>query len=160
MAIWFQSKVNFIHTDANGKERKSTELYLLDAVTYTEAEARMNKILEEHSGGQFEVSDLKKTPISELFPFEDADYWFQCKVSLVDVDEESGKEKHSNKVMMVAANDLREAMQNIEKSLDSYIIPMELLSIQKTNIVDVFPYNPEESVKNMVPDNFKKVEAK
>ncbi len=155
MNNWFECKARFEKIDQNtGKTKKVTEAYLIDAVTFSEAEERIYKSLEEIISGEFNVKSIAKSNISDVFNYEAGELWFKCKVSYVDIDEESGKEKKVNNYMLVTADDAKEAYDRIQESLKEMVVPFEIPSVTASPIVDVFPYDP-----NAVPDNLKPVEG-
>lgn len=155
MNNWFECKVQYVKIDESGKEKKVKEPYLVDALSFTEAEARITEKLTEYITGDFLVTNMSKSKIAELFEYEDGDKWYKCKISYVSVNEESGKEKKVSCFMYLAANDVREAYDRLEENLSEMVVPVEILSITETAIMDVFPYNPSESVNkegNEKPD--------
>ena len=97
-ANWFEAKVKYVKVGEDGKEKKMSELYLLDAMSYTEAESRITENLREMIQGDFYIVGLKKSNITELVESNDGndDKWFKAKVAIIDADQISGKEKKSN----------------------------------------------------------------
>lgn len=67
MKNWFESKVTHEKTLENGMQKKVTESYLLDAVSWTEAEARTISELKPYISGEFTIADIKRYKLSELF---------------------------------------------------------------------------------------------
>ncbi len=139
---WFEAKVKFVKIDERGIERKVTEDYLVDAISFTEAETRMSKEMETIVQGAFIITNLKKSNITEVILSDDEsdDRWYKAKVAIIDADELTGKEKKSNQYCLVAAKDIETARQNIDKDHSNYIIPYEIASIADTAFMDVFPY--------------------
>lgn len=153
MNNWFACKVKYVKIDDRGKENKVTEAYLVDAMTYTEAEARLNKNLEEIISGEFTLISISNVNYSDVFPFDDGDRWYKCKVTYIDIDESAGKEKKSTKQMLVLASTIKDAIDKLEESLSTMIVPYEILAVQDSNIFDIFPYKPSESVENIENNN-------
>ena len=149
MNNWFICKVKYSKVDERGSEKKVTEAYLVDAMTYTEAEARLNKNLEEFISGEFILHAISKANFTDVFPFEDGDVWYKCKVSYVDIDEKSEKEKKVTNYMLVLASNIKDAVDKLDESLSTMIVPYDVLSVQDSNIYDIFPYKPSESVENI-----------
>ena len=85
---------------------------------------------------------LKKSNITELVESNDGndDKWFKAKVAIIDADGISGKEKRSNQYFLVAASDVDRALENLQKSLSTYVVPFEIVQVGDSNIIDVFPY--------------------
>ena len=146
-ANWFEGKVKYMRVGENGRERKVTEAYLLDAMSYTEAENRIMKEMESIVSGDFYISGLKKSNITEIVPSEDEndDRWYKAKVGIIDADEVSGKEKSSFQYYLVAAADTNRALENLEKALSTFVVPWEVSGITDTKFVDVFPYFTDDT---------------
>lgn len=141
-ANWFEVKVKYTKVDENGRQRKVSELYLLDAVSFTEAESRIIEELREMIQGDFCIEAIKKSNITELVDSNDAndDKWFKAKVAIIDCDSISGKEKRSNQYFLVAGSDVDKSLENLQKALSTYVIPFEIVQVGDSNIMDVFPY--------------------
>lgn len=149
MKNWFECKVQYNKIDEYGKEKKVKEPYLVDAVSFADAEARITEKLTESISGDFLVVKATKSKIAELFEYEDGDKWYKCKISYVSVNEESGKEKKIACFMYLAANDVRQAYDRLEENLCEMVVPVDILSIAETAIMDVFPYEPSETVNKL-----------
>jgi len=147
MQTWFESKVKYTKVSGSGNEQLVTENFLLDAVSYTDAETRIiRKMHELVKGGEFTIVDIKKSRIAEVFPFESGEWWFKATINLVTIDEEAGKEKKMRTYYLLMADDIKQALERLDESLSFLVIPYLATSIAVSNIVDVFPYDPSESV--------------
>ena len=131
--------------DDNGRERNVSENYLLDAVSFTDAEARIIAELQTMVRGEFTVTDLKKSKIAEVFPFENGEWWYRATINLVTIDEEGGKEKKLRTLYLVQADDIEHALQRLTESLSFLVVPYVISAIAVSTIVDVFPYRPADS---------------
>jgi hypothetical protein len=146
MQTWFESKVKYSKVSQTGKEQIVNENFLLDAVSYTDAETRIiRKMQEIVKGGEFQIVDIKKSRIAEVFPFENGEWWFKATINLVTVDEEAGKEKKMRTYYLVMADDIKEALRRLEESLEFLVIPYVVSALAVSTIVDVFPYESSES---------------
>ena len=146
MQTWFESKVKYSKVSQTGKEQMVTESFLLDAVSYTDAETRIiRKMQEMVRGGEFQIVDIKKSKIAEVFPYENGEWWFKATVNLVTVDEDAGKEKKMRTYYLLMADDIKEALQRLEESLEFLVIPFVTSAMAVSTIVDVFPYEASES---------------
>ena len=144
MHTWFECKVKYLKIDeASGREKKVSEPYLVDAVSFTEAENRIHKELEQMIRGEFMVSNISKANYADIFPYENAGRWFKCKVSYVALDEGAGKEKKVSNTMLVMGNDLKEAYDNLMKALDGMTIDFEVNGINESPLMDIFPYEAD-----------------
>lgn len=139
-AIWYECKVKYRKTDETGTQKVVTEPYLVDALSYTEAEKRINEEMAAYISEEFKITNIKVANYSEIHPFENADRWFKSKVSLLAYDEETGKERKTNMYLLVQANDVKEAFDNtitaMKGTMGDYTIP----AISESPILDVFPY--------------------
>ncbi len=141
-ANWFEVKVKYVKVGEDGKEKKVSECYLLDSMSFTEAEARIIEELKEMIQGDFCIEAIKKSNITELVDSNDAndDKWFKAKVAIIDADSISGREKRSNQYFLVAGSDVDKSLENLQKALSTYVVPFEIMQVGDSNIMDVFPY--------------------
>lgn len=141
-ANWFEAKVKYMKVSEDGKEKKVNEAYLLDAMSYTEAESRITREMESVVSGDYYISSLKKSNVTEVVPSEDEtdDRWYKAKVAIIDADEVSGKEKSSFQYYLIAASDIKRALENLEKSLSTFVVPYEIANLTDTPFMDVYPY--------------------
>ena len=154
-ATWYECKVKYRKTHETGEQKLTTETYLLDAISFTEAEARINEEMAAYTSEEFLITNIKVANLSEVHPFENSDRWFKSKVSLIALDENSGKEKKTNMYMLVQANDVKEAFDNTTQAMDNTMGDYSIPAITESPIVDVFPYFSGEEEK---PEGFKTVE--
>lgn len=138
MNTWFQTHVRYEKTLENGTQSKVTEAYLVNAMSFTEAESRTIDEMTPFIVGEFEVSAAKKMNISELFPNEDGDKWYLAKVMFVTLDEKTGTEKRTPSRMLIRATDFQSAVKNLEEGMKGTMSDWEIASISESKIVDVF----------------------
>lgn len=154
MQTWFNCKVKYVKVDDTGKEKKVTEPYLIDAVSFSEAETRIHKILEPYISGGLEITTLSKANIQEVFDFDDDGVWYKVKITYLDVDPDTEKKKKITNYILVRAADVKNAYERVEDNLN-LLVPYDMPSIQETPILDVFPYesDPEKELegKNVRP---------
>jgi hypothetical protein len=143
---WFECKVKYLKIDQEGRERQVTESFLLDAVSFTDAEARIIAEMQTMVRGEFTVTDIKKSKIAEVFPFEAGEWWYKATINLVAIDEEGGKEKKLRTIYLVQADDIKEALARLEESLSFLIVPYVVSAVQVSLIADVFPYVPGKAI--------------
>jgi len=152
MQTWFETKAVYVKIDDDGREVKVSESFLLDAVSFTDAEARMTEQLRSIIRGEFIIDKISKSRIVEIFAHEDGEYWWKGKISIVTIDEKAGKEKVINNFFLVAADDLKQALKRLEKGLSYVLVPYQITSLVLSPIVDVFPYFEENTAipKNLI----------
>ncbi len=154
MQTWFECKVKYVKIDDDGRERKVSEVYLVDAVSFTDAETRIIQQMETMVRGEFMVDNIKKSNIVEIYPHENGEWWYKARIGIVTIDEKAGKEKKINNYFLVAADDLKQALQRLEEGLAYVLVPYQTTSLAICNIVDVFPYF-EDKVNAKIPSNLK-----
>lgn len=155
MQTWFECKAKYVKVTESGREQTITENFLLDAVSFTDAETRIIRQLEQIAKGEFSVTDIKKSRIGEVFSYETGEWWFKATINLVTVDEEAGKEKKMRTYYLVMADDIKQALERLDESLSYLVIPYVVSAMAVSTIVDVFPYDPSESA---IPDGYTPVE--
>lgn len=145
MHNWFECKVRYTKIDdKTGKEKKVNEPYLVDAISFTEAEARINKELEAYISSEFIVTNIRKANYTDVFPNEEGDRWFKCKVTYVSVDESAGKEKKVSNQMLIMASNVKDAYDKLQQSLSGMTIDFDIVGITESPIMDFFPYFKDE----------------
>ena len=147
MHTWFECKIRYEKTMENGMNKKVTEPYLVDALSFTEAEARIIEEMTPFISGEFTVSDIKRANYSELFPCEEeaADRWFKCKLVFITLDEKSGAEKKTSTQVLVQAADLRDAVKKLDEGMKGTMADYQIASVAEAAIMDVYPYEPNET---------------
>ena len=140
MHNWFQCKIKYERNTEDGGIVKVSEAYLVDALSFTEAEERINEEMKPFISGEFLVSDIKRARISELFTNENGDKWYRCKVNFISLDEEKGVEKRIASTMFSQASTLKEALETLEKGMKGTMADYEIHTIAETNIIDVFVF--------------------
>ena len=139
MALWFECKVRYDKMTENGSVKKVNEPYLVDALTFTEAEARIIEEISPFISGEFSISAVKKTKISEIFFDDSADRYYMVKVNFITLDEKSGVEKKSASFILTQASDLEGALERIKEGMKGTMADYDIASITETALMDVYP---------------------
>lgn len=139
---WFECRIRYEKMMNNGMQKKVTEPYLVDALSFTEAEARIIEEMTPFISGEFTVSDIKRANYSELFPSMDEqdDRWFKCKLVYIALDEKSRAEKRTSTNVLVQASDLDRAKKNLDENMKGTMADYQVPSVTETAIMDVYPY--------------------
>jgi len=137
MKTWYECKVKYQKMMQDGKVKKVTEPYLVDAVSFTDAEKRINEMLGPYISSEFIITNIKIANYSEVHPNENGDRWFKCKITFVNIDEK-GVERKSNTYILMQSNDAKETYDSIEELFTGTIIDFEISGIQESTIIDVF----------------------
>ena len=138
MANWFECKVRYDKLQENGAAKKVNEPYLVDALSFTEAEARITEEQRPFISGEFSVSAVKRTKIAEIFFFEGGDRWYLVKVGFITIDEKTAAEKRSNSLILGQASNFKEAYDNFVKGMAGTMADYEIVSITETPLMDVY----------------------
>ena len=143
---WFECSIRYEKTMENGMNKKVTEKYLVDSLSFTEAEARIIEEMTPFISGEFTVADIKRANYSELFPCDDeaADRWFKCKLVFITLDEKSGAEKKTTTQVLVQAVDLRDAVKKLDEGMKGTMADYQISSLSETAIIDVYFYAADE----------------
>lgn len=141
MSVWFETKVRYDKTMENGAVKKVNEPYLVDALSFTEAESRIIEAITPYISGEFSVSAVKKTRISEIFWDATGDRYFMVKVNFISFDEKTGAEKKSASYILVQATTFDEAVANFHEGMKGSAADFEIASVAETPLCDVFPLN-------------------
>ena len=142
MGYWFECKVRYDKTLENGTIKKVTEPYLVDAMSFTEAEARIIKEMSPFMSGEWSVADIKRANFSELFPSEEesADRWYKVKLATIIIDEKKQVEKKVTTWKLVQAANLKDAIKKLDEGMRGSLVDVEVTQVAETAIMDVFFY--------------------
>ena len=139
-AKWFECKVRYEQVQENGLQKKVTEMYVVDALSFSEAEQRITEEMSAYISGEFDIIDIKPAPYREVF-FDDkeqSDRYFKAKLQFITIDEKTEKEKRSAVNYLVQAVSLDGAVENINAIMSGTMIDYEKSTIAETKIMDVF----------------------
>ena len=143
MNYWLECKVSYERQADSMGMKKVSESYLVDALSFTEAEKRIIKEIRPFvSVGELEVVNIRRARIAELFLNEEAedDRYFRAKVNFITVDEKSGSEKKTSATMIVKSDSLPNAVTELKAQLDGQMATYEIAAITDTQILDVYRY--------------------
>lgn len=138
MKQWYTVKVKYTKEFEDGTLKRTTEPYLISAVSFTDAETTIHKEVGELIRGEFMVTSIAVTEFADVFHYDDAEVWYKCKVSYNSEDADTGKEKKVANNFLVSAHNVKEAYDRIDESLKGLMITYETPIISKTQIVEVF----------------------
>ena len=140
MNTWHTVKVKYTKQFTDGTLKRVLEPYLVNSISFTDAEARIHQEVGEFVRGEFMVTKINKTDFADIFHYDDAEVWYKCKVAYVSEDADSGKEKKINNYFLVSAHNIGEAYQRINESLKGLMVSYEVGKIEVTPILEIFPY--------------------
>ena len=144
MHNWFECKISYEKMLENGMQKKVTEPYLVDALSFTEAEARIIEEIRPFISGEFTVADVTRKRYSEIFFNENGDRYYKVKVFFITLDEKAGFEKKTAANMLAQASSLKEAIEVFEEGMKGTLADYTIASVTETQIMDIFPYDVEK----------------
>ena len=143
--IWFEAKIHYEKMMEDGCLKKVTETYVIDALSFGEAEKRILEEMTSYVSGEVEVCALKIAPYKEIF-FADNnmdDKWYVAKLAFITIDEKTDKEKKTRVCYLVNAGNINAAVKNIEEQMAGTMIDYDTFNVSETQILDVFEYKPK-----------------
>lgn len=145
MVQWYECKVAYDKNTEQGLS-KVNELYLINALSFTEAEKRIIDYATPYvSMGALEVTNIRRALFGEIFLSnqEADDRYFKARVNVITIDERSGKEKKAGMNILVQSDTLANALARLLEQLGREAQDYEVSSISETQLMDVVPYEPE-----------------
>jgi hypothetical protein len=124
----------------NGEHKKVSEQYLADALSFTEAEARITEELKPFISGEFRIAAINRHPLSELFLGGNGDRYYRAKLAFITLDERTGKERRTNFNVLSLASDIQQAKDVIVEGMKGSLSDYEIVEVKETQIMDVFRY--------------------
>ena len=139
MANWFECKVRYAKMLETGMQKTVNEPYLVDALSFTEAESRITEEMAPFISGDFTVSAVKREKLSEVFYDETGDKWYKVKYNIITVDEKTAVEKKTTVTTLVQAANFQAAVDNFMESMKGTMADFEIAAVVETALMDVFP---------------------
>ncbi len=151
---WFTTKVKYQKTQEDGSEKVVSETYVVDALSFTEAESTIIDEMAVYVSGEFKVSGISKSNFGEIFfsDVDDDDKWFKAKLQFITIDEKTEKEKRSNVIYLVQAKSLARALRYIDEVMGKTMIDYDVVGLNDTPIMDVFEHNASGDKKEEKTD--------
>ena len=138
MSQWFECKVKYDKMMETGVQKTVTEPYLVDAVSFTEAESRITEEMQPYISGEFSVSAVRRVNLSDIFYHEGGDKWYKVKTNFITIDEKTAVEKRTASFQLVQASDFKEALDVFMQSMKDTLADFEIASITETMLMDVY----------------------
>ncbi len=151
MKTYFETKITYEKVDERtGKEKRVAETYLVDAITFGEAEAR---IVAEFAGYNIVVLTIKRANYTELRYSDNASKWFKCKVEFIAVNEERGIETKVAQYYLIQADNSENAIKEVHELFNSSISNYEIPQVVATPILEVYEYKNNEEYERRNSNN-------
>ena len=144
MNSWFKVKVKYTKELESGTFKRITEPYIVAALTFTDAEARIYEELGSVIRGEFTVVSIERFDVHDLFHYEDSDVWYETIIKYVTLSDELDKPKKVRQKFLITASSVAEASERNKESLSTMLVDFEIISTKVTPIVDIFPFVEKE----------------
>ena len=139
---WFETKVKYDKMMEDGTMKPVPETYVVDALSFTEAEERITEEMSSYVSGEFDVKGIAEASYKEIFfsDLDTADKWYKAKLQFITLDEKTEKEKRTNVYYLVQSGNFMQAVKNIEEVMGTTMIDYVIASVAETAIMDVFEH--------------------
>lgn len=138
MQRWYTVKVKYNKKGEEGQEpKKVNEAFLLPAVSFTDAEARINKEIGQTATGEFLVHAMSVTEITEIIRNNEGGQWYLGKITIAHEDD-NGKINKTKQNYMIEAMSVKDATTNLENELEDAMFDFETTGVSASPIVDIF----------------------
>lgn len=150
---WYETKIQYEKTMEDGLQKKTTEKYVVDALSFTEAESAIIEEMSSFISGEFKITDIKPAPYKEIFFSDNVadDRWYKARLQFITIDEKTSKEKKSYINYLVQAQSLPRAVKYVDEVMGGTMMDYVIASIAETPIMDVYTHE-ELMKKNEVND--------
>lgn len=140
---WFECKVRYEKTQEDGSEKMVNEQYVVDALSFTEAEASIIDNMSVYVSGEFKVANINPANYNEIFfsGNDDDDLWFKARLAFITIDEKKDKEKRTYVNYLIQAKCIERAKRYVDEVMGKTMNDYELKSLSETKIFDVFEHD-------------------
>ena len=144
MNEWFECSVRYEKTLENGMQKYVSEPYLIEAISFTEAEQRFIEEIQPFISGEFAITGINRAHYAEVFFDYNGERWFKVRLHFITLDEKNGMEKRTLAKMLVQASNVEEALENFKKGMKGTMADYVIIAVSETQLMDVFPYEAGE----------------
>ena len=139
-STWFETKVRYDETLDDGRDKKVTEVFVVDALSFTEAEAKITEELSAYTSGETFIKAITRAPYSEVLFSDDSndDKWYRVKLAFITLDDRTDKEKKTLVTYLFQAVNIDKARSYIKEFMNSSMSDYDVASISETQIIDIF----------------------
>lgn len=146
-STWFETGIRYLKTQENGAEKIVTERYVIDALSFTEAESAITEKMSVYISGEFKVKSVAQAPYNEVIfsDKDDDDKWYKAKLQFITINEKTEKEKRTNVTYLIQAKSMARALRNIDEAMSKTMIDYDVVGLNETKIFDVFEHKAKEA---------------
>lgn len=144
MKQWFECRVTYDKTLENGVQKQVTESYLVEAMSFTEAEARITEEMQPYMSGDFTVSAVNRRKYEDVLLDDDRDKLYHVKMMYITIDEVTAAEKRKPSYLLVQACDIADVLSQVDVLVSDSVTNYDIVSVSESRIIDVFEYDKKD----------------
>lgn len=141
MTNYFECRVSYDKTLESGAIKQVAESYLVEAMSFTEAEARITQQMQPYMSGEFSVSAVNRRKYEDVLLNDDRDKLYHVKLMFITIDEKTATEKRKPSYLLVQARDIADVLSQVEILMSDSVTDYDIVSVNESRILDVFMYN-------------------
>ena len=141
-STWFETKIRYEKVMDDGREKNVTEVFVVDALSFTEAETKITEELSAYTSSETFIKAITRAPYSEVLFSDDSkdDKWYRVKLAFITLDERTEKEKKTLVTYLFQAANIDKARAYVKEVMDKTAIDYEVVSISETPVLDIFEH--------------------
>lgn len=139
---WFEVKMRYDKVHEDGYEKKVTESYVVDALSFGEAEKTAIEFLSSYVSGEIQVVNINPMKFQEVFfnEQESCDRYYKAILQFITIDEKTEREKHTQVYYLVQASSFDNCKDTIRTIMDDTMIDYQIASVSETKVIDVIEH--------------------
>lgn len=136
---YFESKVRLEKLTEDGTQAKFNELYTVNAMSFSECEAKVEEYIAQIAKGEFDILTEAHAKYKEIFysDKEDESLWYRASVVFLTIDEKTMKQKRSKTIYLVQGKDIESARRNVEEVMNGSMVEYSIEGLNETAIQDI-----------------------
>ena len=139
---WYEVKMRYDKVYEDGRERKVTESYVVEALSFGEAEKTAMEFLGSYVSGEIQVVNINPMKFQEVFfnEQESCDRYYKAILQFITIDEKTEREKHTQVYYLVQASSFDNCKDTIRTIMDGTMIDYQIASVSETKVIDVIEH--------------------
>lgn len=139
---WFEVKMRYDKVHEDGYEKKVTESYVVEALSFGEAEKTAIEFLGSYVSGEIQVVNINPMKFQEVFFNEQGscDRYYKAILQFITIDEKTEREKHTQVYYLVQASSFDNCKDTIRTTMDRTMIDYQIASVSETKVIDVIEH--------------------
>jgi len=141
-SVWFEVKMRYDKVHEDGYEKKVTESYVVDALSFGEAEKTAIEFLGSYVSGEIQVVNINPMKFHEVFfnEQESCDRYYKAILQFITIDEKTEREKHTQVYYLVQASSFDNCKDTIRTIMERTMIDYQIASVSETKVIDVIEH--------------------